>query len=150
MGEKKQPPSLEDLGERLRVAREHREAGRRSDNSLSGDASGFSGLGWALRVGVEMVSALVVGVGIGLALDWWLDTGPWFLVVFFLLGAGAAMMNVYRAAMGYGLAVGYRKPEHDGSAEAEATESDLGGDSRNGGAGNGDANRHPGGTEGER
>ncbi len=150
MGEKKQPPSLEDLGERLRVAREHREAGRRPDDSLSGGASGFGGLGWALRVGVEMVSALVVGVGIGLALDWWLGTGPWFLVVFFLLGAGAAIMNVYRAAMGYGLAVGYRKPEDGGDPDAGATKSDLGGESRNGTAGNGDANGHPGGKEGER
>ncbi|MDH5410174.1 MAG: AtpZ/AtpI family protein [Alphaproteobacteria bacterium] len=89
----------------------------------------MSGLGWAVRVGVEMVSALIVGVGVGIGLDWWLDTKPWFLVVFFLLGSGAAMLNVWRAAMGYGLAVGYPK-QGDGEDEQEkATQGKVAGTS---------------------
>lgn len=111
MGKEDRPPSLDELGERLRVAREHRGSDRRANGGLTGSPGEMGGLGWAFRIGVEMVSALAVGVGIGLLLDWWLGTGPWFLVVFFLLGAGAAFLNVYRAAMGYGLAVGYGKPE---------------------------------------
>jgi ATP synthase protein I len=127
MGEEDKPPSLDDLGERLRTAREHRGPHRQRESGMAGGPGGMAGLGWALRIGVEMVSALAVGVGIGLLLDWWLGTGPWFLVVFFLLGAGAAILNVYRAAMGYGLGVGYRKPgegEKDNAAR-KAVDSDA-------------------------
>jgi ATP synthase protein I len=118
MGKDDRPPSLDELGERLRVAREHQGTDRRGDNDLTGGQGGVSGIGWAFRIGVEMVSALAVGVGIGLLLDWWLETGPWFLIVFFLLGAGAAILNVFRVAMGYGLAVGYRKPGADTEEDA--------------------------------
>ena len=62
----------------------------------------MAGLGVAFRIGVELVAALVVGVGIGLLLDNWLGTGPWFLVAFFFLGAAAGVLNVYRAASGIG------------------------------------------------
>ena len=145
MGEDRKPPSLDDLGERLRAAREHRGADRQHEQSLSGGPPGLSGLGWAFRIGVEMVSALVVGVGIGLALDWWLGTGPWFLVVFFLLGSAAAILNVYRAAMGYGLAVGYKKPEEGGNGQGEAQQGKDAGT-----AGGVESGRNSGGTDGER
>ena len=58
----------------------------------------MKGLSIAFRIGIELVSALVVGVGIGYLLDVWLDTKPWFLVGFFFVGAAAGMLNVYRAA----------------------------------------------------
>ena len=44
-----------------------------------------AGLGMALKVGVEFVSAVGVGVAIGLLLDYWLETKPWLMIVFFLL-----------------------------------------------------------------
>ena len=66
-------------------------------------------MGFALRIGVEIVAALIVGVGIGLLLDWWLGTKPWFLVVFFVLGAAAGFMNVFRVVGGLGGQVGYRR-----------------------------------------
>jgi ATP synthase protein I len=49
-----------------------------------------------LRAGSEFVSAVVVGVGVGWALDRALGTKPAFLIVFFLLGAAAAVWNVIR------------------------------------------------------
>jgi len=52
--------------------------------------------GVGLRAGVEVVSALIVGVVIGLALDRWLGTWPWLFLVFFILGAAAGVVNVYR------------------------------------------------------
>ena len=67
-------------------------------------------MGTALRIGVDLVAAVGVGVGIGLLLDHWLETKPWFLIVFFLLGAAAGIVNVIRVASGYGLASGYKKP----------------------------------------
>ena len=49
-----------------------------------------------MRVGVELVSALVVAVAIGWYLDRWLHTAPVLLVVFVLLGGAAGVANVWR------------------------------------------------------
>ena len=69
----------------------------------------MSGVGLALRLGVDFVSGVVVGVGIGLLLDWWMGSSPAMLIVFFLLGAAAGTFNVFRTASGQGGAVGYRQ-----------------------------------------
>lgn len=95
-------PSLAKLDEKLRAA----EAKRRRTKARPDEAG--QGLGFALRIGVEIVSALIVGVGIGIFLDWWLGTKPWFLLVFFVLGAAAGFMNVFRVVGGLGGRVGYR------------------------------------------
>nr|WP_246514430.1 AtpZ/AtpI family protein [Neoroseomonas soli] len=52
--------------------------------------------GIGLRAGVEVFSALVVGIGLGFALDRWLGTWPWLFLVFFVMGSAAGVMNVYR------------------------------------------------------
>ena len=96
---------LDDLDDRLRRAREEgKPAEPAGAMPGKGEAAGF---GMAMRVGTELVSALIVGVVIGLLLDNWLDSGPWFLVLFFFLGAGAGVLNVYRVASGIGSAPGY-------------------------------------------
>ncbi|NQV43830.1 MAG: AtpZ/AtpI family protein [Rhodospirillales bacterium] len=64
-------------------------------------------LGLAFRVSVELVSALAVGLGIGWLLDEWLDTRPWLMLVFLLIGGAAGILNVYRMAKGMGYADGY-------------------------------------------
>ena len=46
--------------------------------------AGYAGLGW------QIAGTLVTFVGIGIALDLWLDTAPWFI----LGGAGVAMASV--------------------------------------------------------
>jgi ATP synthase protein I len=62
------------------------------------DAAAPSGLPWGvgLRAGVEMLSAMVVGLAVGYGLDRWLHTLPLFLVVFVLLGGAAGVLNVWR------------------------------------------------------
>ena len=97
MAEGKPPPSLKDLDERLRTAQA--KSDRRSGRP-SAETKAESGLGFGMRIATELVVALVVGVGVGILLDRWLDTKPWFLVVFFLLGAAAGMLNVFRAVAG--------------------------------------------------
>jgi ATP synthase protein I len=71
----------------------------------------------ALRVGTELVAALVVGLLIGWTLDRWLGTRPLLTIVFFFVGIAAGMVNVYRAMNGLGLAVGYGKPGRPGAVE---------------------------------
>lgn len=94
---------LGKLDERLRTARNARDVGEKNRKKEP------SGVGYAMRIGVELAAALVVGVGIGLLLDRWLGTAPWFLIGFFFIGSGAGIVNVYRATSKYGLAVGYRE-----------------------------------------
>ncbi len=60
----------------------------------AGLPAGSWGIGF--RAGVEVVSALAVGVGLGLVLDRWLGTWPWLFLVFFVLGSAAGVLNVYR------------------------------------------------------
>ncbi|MBT5049526.1 MAG: AtpZ/AtpI family protein [Rhodospirillaceae bacterium] len=106
MTEDKKPADLRDLDARLQQARQaaHKEADKGSPGSNS-----RSGLGFAMRLGVEMVSALVIGVAIGYFLDLWLGTKPWLMLLFFFLGSAAGFMGVYRAAAGLGQTVGYRQ-----------------------------------------
>jgi len=64
-------------------------------------------LSLAFRVGVELVSAVAVGFGIGWLIDQQFDTKPWFMLVFLILGGAAGILNVFRMARGFGYAVGY-------------------------------------------
>ena len=124
MTDKGPPDSLEDLDERIRDAESRRSGRRGQDDALERGR----GLSLAFRIGTELVAALIVGVGIGIGLDYWLDTKPWFLIVFFLLGAAAGMLNVFRTMSGYGYAAGYRKQGRtDASTDAKkGTENEHG------------------------
>ena len=81
--------------ERLRAARAKRGL---EATVAKGDepVSGMSPWGIGLRVGTELVAALMVGVGIGWVLDRWLGTRPIFLAIFVLLGGAAGILNVWR------------------------------------------------------
>jgi len=81
----------------------------------------MSGVGLALRLGVDFVAGVVVGVGIGLLLDWWMGSSPAMLIVFFLLGAAAGTFNVFRTASGQGGAVGF-KQARDAEKDADKTD----------------------------
>ena len=55
-------------------------------------------LGKIMNVVVEIVAAMAVGLGIGILIDNYFDTRPFFIIVFFLLGSAAGIMNVFRVA----------------------------------------------------
>ena len=80
--------------ERLRAAR-GRQGLEQAPQKQAPDA-GLSPWGIGLRVGVELVSALIVGLAIGWALDRWLHTRPVFLAIFVLIGGAAGVLNVWR------------------------------------------------------
>ena len=126
MTEKKPSPSLGDLDARLRRAHERRpDKDGKTDPGPNRNAIG-TGLGFALRIGIELVAALVVGVGIGFLLDRWLGTAPWLMVVFFFLGSAAGFLNVYRAVQGYGYAAGYSSQEKNDTRDGPSSDGDKG------------------------
>ena len=59
-------------------------------------AKSDSALSLGLKVGAELVSALIVAVAIGWGLDHWLHTLPLFLSLSVLLGGAAGIRNVWR------------------------------------------------------
>jgi ATP synthase protein I len=65
--------------------------GSRPAVSASGYALGF-------RLSSELVGGVLVGAGIGWALDRLLGISPWGLIVFLLLGFVAGVVNVVRTA----------------------------------------------------
>jgi|TARA_Y100000294_G_scaffold19585_1_gene16723 ATP synthase protein I len=100
MAENDDRASLRKLDDRLRKAQGTRRAKIPEDRTRNPK----TGMGIALRLGVELVTGLVVGGGIGWLLDQWLGTLPLFLLLFFVLGAAAGMVNVFRSAREIGLA----------------------------------------------
>jgi ATP synthase protein I len=88
------PKRTDEFDRRLAAARErqaeqHRP--RRGAMPMSGAAIGF-------RIAVEILAAIAVGVFAGYWIDQWLGTKPWMLILFCILGFGAALANVMRTA----------------------------------------------------
>lgn len=84
-------PSLDALQQRLNAARGHEKA----QQSASGGMSRSIGMG--LRISVELVAGVVVGVVFGYLLDRGLGTSPWLLLAGFALGCAASARNLKRA-----------------------------------------------------
>ena len=84
---------LEDLKTRLKIAKSKLQ----NDETKKTDKKGIF-LGNAFKLGTELVAAVVVGTIIGFILDNWFDTKPRLIIVFFIFGAAAGMVNVFKAA----------------------------------------------------
>ena len=63
---------------------------------LSPDAESARVLGLVWRIGFQFVSAIVVGVGLGLLIDRWLGISPVGLLILGLAGFAAAIRNIWR------------------------------------------------------
>ncbi len=91
-----EPEDLRALGDRLDAVQRR--------GAVRGKAPPPTSLGVAFRFTTELVSALVVGGGLGWGIDWAFDhwspihTKPWGMVVMFVLGAAAGIRNVLGAA----------------------------------------------------
>src|SRR5882757_183688 len=99
MSEHGRPDDLKSLGERLDKARRDRRGTAAGDGKGTSELDG-SALGFGFRIGLELVVAVVFGLGVGWAIDKGLGTKPWAMIVFLLLGIAAGMFNVFRAMMG--------------------------------------------------
>jgi ATP synthase protein I len=85
---------LHRLEEKIAAAQKQ-EAQEKTEAS---DAPAGSGLTRAIGLSAEVVVAVGAGVGIGIALDWLLGTSPLLLIVFFMLGFAAGVLNLIREA----------------------------------------------------
>ena len=85
--------SFSEFEARLDKAQNVVDARRESD--LGG---GTKALGRAWMVALELVTAIVVSSPIGWFFDSLFKTRPLLLIVFFFLGVGAGLLNVYRGA----------------------------------------------------
>lgn len=93
------PRSEEPLDERRRRLADalKLERGRRPDADASDRRSGTaSAYGVAFRLASEFVAAVLVGAAIGWALDRFVGTAPWGLIIFLLLGFVAGVVNIMR------------------------------------------------------
>jgi ATP synthase protein I len=106
MSESGPPDPLARLGEQLDKARSR----RGGEPAATPDNAGLQqGVGLGFRIGIEFVVAIIVATGLGWAIDSWVGTRPWGMIVLFFLGVGAGMLSVYRAVAGINTPVGYRR-----------------------------------------
>jgi len=52
-------------------------------------------LGTLSTIGISVVVAIAIGVYVGLQLDKWLNTAPWFFFIFLFFGIVAGFRNIY-------------------------------------------------------
>ena len=84
---------LEDFKIRLKIEKSKIKKKAQKNNQEKGVF-----LGSAFKLGTELVAAVIVGTIIGFILDNWFDTKPLLIIIFFLFGAAAGILNVFRAA----------------------------------------------------
>ena len=57
-----------------------------------------TGLSMAMRIGVELLAALIVGGGLGYLVDSYFNSSPVGILIGVFLGMSAGLLNVYRMA----------------------------------------------------
>jgi ATP synthase protein I len=87
----------ESFEERLAKARGSAGLDRPTREGRPEKANDVSAIRIAMRLGVEMVAALVIAVVIGWGLDRLFHTRPWIMIAFVPIGAAAGLRNVFRA-----------------------------------------------------
>ncbi len=83
---------LERLDQKLDTA-EGRRPPEAQDPSARGEAMGI-----AFRIATELVAGVFVGALLGWALDKWLGTAPFLLIICLVLGIAGGLLNSVRAA----------------------------------------------------
>ena len=82
-------PDLDKLGARLEAAKARHEPKARQ--------AAASALAQGTRHAFEIAATTMVGGGIGWMLDRWLETGPWLLLLFLMLGLTAGFWTLLKA-----------------------------------------------------
>jgi ATP synthase protein I len=89
---------LGSLDRRLSEIRGNRKIGTDQPGGSEDSAARASAMARGFRLSSELVAGVVVGAAIGWGIDHWLSTSPFGLIVFFLLGFVAGLVNLVRSA----------------------------------------------------
>ena len=89
---------MQDDEHKLNQLNQKIEAAKSKNQSESHSSIPPSQLGKVMKLTVEIVAAVGIGVGIGILLDNFFNTRPLFIIIFFLLGGCAGILNVFRVA----------------------------------------------------
>jgi len=71
--------------------------GSKANSAHKSVGAGANAVNLAMRLGVELVAAMVIAVGIGWGLDRLFHTKPWLMVVMVPVGMAAGLRNLIRA-----------------------------------------------------
>jgi ATP synthase protein I len=93
----KPTPTREDVAARLAAVQEREAVKEQAQARRRGQAAG---LNLGMRIGIELVAAVLVGGGLGWFADEKLNTSPIFLLALLSLGFTAGVMNVIRITKG--------------------------------------------------
>ena len=85
--------SLKEISARLKIAKS-----KVKHLGIKNKKTNSSNLGNAFKISTEFVAAVVVGATIGFILDNLFGTKPWLIIIFFIIGVIAGMLNVIRSA----------------------------------------------------
>ena len=47
-------------------------------------------------LGITFAASIAIGAAIGIVLDRWLGTSPWFMILFFIFGVAAGFTNLMK------------------------------------------------------
>lgn len=83
-----QQPSLEDLQQRIDEAKGGPDSSEQKEEN-NGSINPF-------RIGIELFAGVAVGMFLGYHMDKWLETKPWFFLLFFFFGILGGSLNIYR------------------------------------------------------
>ncbi|MBU6449266.1 MAG: AtpZ/AtpI family protein [Rhodospirillales bacterium] len=86
--------------ERLQAAEDAASGPKRRKAGKSDAGSAQRAIELAMRLGVEMVAAMVIAVVIGWGLDRLLHTKPWLMILMVPVGLAAGLRNLLRAERG--------------------------------------------------
>ena len=90
-------PEGNDLEDRIAKARAAGERHRPSQDYDANDPGIESAMSFGMRAGAQFVSAVLLGGGLGWAIDRWLGTRPFGMLILMVLMFIAAMANVWRS-----------------------------------------------------
>lgn len=82
-----------EIGQKLEAVKSRQAAVKRPAGEVPQSAYGA-----AFKFAAELIVGVVVGGGLGWALDQQFGTAPWLMIVLVILGFAAGLLNVFRAA----------------------------------------------------
>ena len=85
--------NLKEITTRLEIAKK-----KIKKEVTENKGANVASLGNALKIGTELIAAVLVGSILGYILDNWFDTKPFIMISFFFIGVAAGILNVIRSA----------------------------------------------------